>query len=285
MKESASQRPLLVVAHPGHELRVHGWLESVKPVVWILTDGSGHTKHSRINSSTRVLEAAGAVRGSVYGRFTDQALYDAVLGFHHHRFIDLVDELVEALISYGGGFIAGDAEEGYNPAHDICRLVINAAVARVNNKSKTKIANYDFGLVGSPSRCQEKLLKDSLWLNLDDAAFARKLAAARNYPELQSEVESALNGFDRFEFRKQPDLAQRARSEYGITEVSDFRTECLRPVNLSTTQTNQSNGDIPFYESYGEKQVKAGHYSRVLRYREHVIPLSVALNAHVERTN
>src|ERR1043166_2147044 len=133
--------------------------------------------------------------------------------------MDLVDELADALMSNSGGFIAGDAEEGYNPAHDICRLVINAAVKRVNSKSKTKIANYDFTLVGSPIGCDDHLPTDSLCLNLDEAAFARKLAAARNYPELESEVESALNGFDLAGLRNQPDLAQRARSAYGMTAV------------------------------------------------------------------
>ena len=38
----SEQRAVLVVAHPGHELRVHGWLELARPTVCILTDGSGH---------------------------------------------------------------------------------------------------------------------------------------------------------------------------------------------------------------------------------------------------
>src|SRR5207302_1404403 len=29
----------LLVAHPGHELRVHGWLERERPLVFVLTDG------------------------------------------------------------------------------------------------------------------------------------------------------------------------------------------------------------------------------------------------------
>jgi hypothetical protein len=33
----------------------------------------------------------------------------------------------------------------------------------------------------------------------------------------------------------------------------------------------------PFYETYGEKQVAAGHYAKVLRYREHVRPIEEAL--------
>ena len=69
----------LVVAHPGHEISLHGWLERVKPVVFVLTDGSGQRGVSRLSSTTRVLERAGARRGPVYGRFTDGRIYDALL--------------------------------------------------------------------------------------------------------------------------------------------------------------------------------------------------------------
>ena len=275
-------RAILVVAHPGHELRVHGWLEKARPEVWVITDGSGRTNRSRLDSTTRVLEATGAVPGSVYGQFSDADLYDAVLKFDHRCFIDLVDQLVVALMRDNIDLVAGDAEEGYNPAHDICRLVINAAVGLVRNKLNKQIANYDFTLVGSPGRCSEELRPHSLRLSLDDAAFARKLSAARNYPELQAEVESALNGVDSERFRKDPVLAQRVRSDFGVTEVNNFRVECLRPVHSSSTLA--ANGDTPFYEVYGERQVKAGHYKLVLRYREHMLPLAAALDSHVERT-
>lgn len=35
----SSGRAALVVAHPGHELRVYGWLEQARPRVFVLTDG------------------------------------------------------------------------------------------------------------------------------------------------------------------------------------------------------------------------------------------------------
>ena len=33
----------------------------------------------------------------------------------------------------------------------------------------------------------------------------------------------------------------------------------------------------PYYERYGEQQVAAGHYDRVIRYRAHIQPLVDAL--------
>ncbi|PYT01250.1 MAG: hypothetical protein DMF65_07865 [Acidobacteria bacterium] len=65
----------IVVAHPGHEVRLHGWLERERPLVLILTDGSGREGRSRIASTTRYLEKFGARRGRVFGRFTDLEVY------------------------------------------------------------------------------------------------------------------------------------------------------------------------------------------------------------------
>ena len=55
-----STRPALIIAHPGHELRVHHWLEKTRPLMLVLTDGSGRTAQSRLASTTRILEQAGA---------------------------------------------------------------------------------------------------------------------------------------------------------------------------------------------------------------------------------
>ena len=50
----ADHRAALVVAHPGHELRVHGWLEVARPVVCVSTDGSGHGALAVLHGSRTV---------------------------------------------------------------------------------------------------------------------------------------------------------------------------------------------------------------------------------------
>ena len=281
------QRPraIMMIAHPGHELRVHGWLETARPDVWVLTDGSGRTQRSRIDSTTRVLEATGAAAGPVYGQMTDADLYHAVLNFDHRRFTDLVDQLAAALMRDRVDCIAGDAEEGYNPAHDICRLVINAAIKLVGRKAKRQIANYDFTLVGAPACCTGELRANSLWLDLDDAALARKISAARNYPELQAEVEASLNGTGNETFLEYSNLVRGSAATSGQMNVSNLRVECLRAVNGNGSSNGYFKDEAPFYEEYGERQVKAGHYSQVLRYREHLLPLVAALDSHVEESS
>lgn len=279
---SKNARAILVIAHPGHELRVHKWLETTCPDVWVLTDGSGRSNQSRIKSTTRVLEAAGAHPGSVYGNLTDVDLYELVLNFDHHEFTSLVDRLANTVINNHIDLVAGDAEEGYNPAHDICRLIVNAAVKLAKNSSAARIKNFAFTLMGPPDRRPDRSTSNALTLTLDPVELDRKLSAARSYPELQAEVVASLSGADHEAFNNDPDLAQRVRSLFGTTNLNDFRVECLSPVELHNGTLNR---DVPFYEIYGERQVKAGHYKQVLRYREHVLPLALALAAHVERNS
>src|SRR5262245_62950864 len=90
MPPPAAGRSALVIAHPGHELRVHGWLEQTRPLVFVLTDGSGGAGRPRIDSTARVLERVGAKPGAIFGRFADRELYAAILAGDHDVFTALV---------------------------------------------------------------------------------------------------------------------------------------------------------------------------------------------------
>ncbi|HYP54253.1 MAG TPA: hypothetical protein VEQ42_11965 [Pyrinomonadaceae bacterium] len=276
------ERAALVVAHPGHELRVYGWLEQERPRVYVLTDGSGRSQQSRAASTDVVLDATGATRGRVFARLTDAALYAAILDRDFRLFTDLADELADALVRDETQTVAGDAAEGYNPAHDACRLLIDAAVELARGASGTWIDNFEFTLVGRPDECAEESRPLARWLRLDDETFARKLLAARNYPELAAEVEAALAGVGSAGLRAHPDLAAASGLTNAGAGGESFRVECLRPAS-SGARIGRGFEGKPFYEQYGERQVEAGHYPRVLRYREHMLPLAEALRSHVGR--
>jgi hypothetical protein len=249
-------RAALVIAHPGHELRVHGWLESARPEVFVLTDGSGHTGQSRLASTSRLLDRAGARPGPIYGRFTDRALYTALLDGQLDLFTGLAVELSEALVQSEIDFVVGDAPEGYNPAHDVCRLIVNAAVVLAGRHRGQSPGNYDFLLAQPPQACPAALLRRALRCHLDDAAFARKETAAAEYPEMAGEVDAALRAWGR----------------------DVFRTECLRPVPPMSA-IRSADATPAFYERHGERQVEAGRYRQVLRHGEHVLPVARALEA------
>ncbi len=255
-----SSRAALIVAHPGHELRVHHWLEKTKPLVLVLTDGSGRTGQSRLASTTHILQTAGAVPGSVYGRFSDTAIYDAILHGRQELFLALLKEIADELIAAKVDLVAGDALEGYNSSHDLCRFLIGPAVELAQYKSGRQIKNFDFTLTGRPDECPADLRANAITVLLDNAAVDRKLAAARGYPELAQEVEGALRQFGK--------------------EL--FSVEWLRPVSNRAGMSPSAAG-MPYYEKHGEKQVAAGHYARVIRLREHMLPLAQALWNHVEQ--
>ncbi len=243
----------LVVAHPGHELRALGWLRLARPAVYVLTDGSGTTERSRVPSTARVLDEAGARCGSIFGRFTDREVYARLMRGDIESFIELTEELTAAFVNEPIEYVVGDASEGYNPTHDVCRLIIDAATARARAITGRDIPSYDFTLVGRPDQCAEDLHAESLWIHLDDEMLARKIETARAYPEMAGEVEAAI-------------------AKFGINA---FRTECFRPVVPGPANVPDS---LPFYEIYGEQRVQSGVYVEPLRYAQHVRPVAAALN-------
>ena len=297
------KRAAMFIAHPSHELRVYGWVNEARPLTFILTDGSGRSGEPRIDWTTRLLDKAGIERGGIYGRLSDLDVYASILRRDYGIFIDLTDELAEALISEEIDYIAGDAVEGVNVSHETCRLMIGAAVEKAKRMSGRSIANYDFIVVGSPSECPEELKSGAIRLCLDDETLNNKIEAARHYhPKLAADVNAALHG-DLFRGAKrftEPALAAEASAKLGDMAILDkypelktkiaamlegvklesFSEEILRPADNRAGCSGMPS-DPAFYEIYGENLVSAGKYHEVIRYREHMMPLADALWHHI----
>lgn len=249
---SITPRTALFVAHPGHELRLYHWLELVRPDVFVLTDGSGSAGRSRVPSTLQVLAGTGARAGSVMAPFTDHDIYDAILSGNVDPVAQVTLALADAFVARDVEVVVADAWEDYNPAHDLCRVMANLAIARASAELGRTIGNYEYPVVG---KAEPHGSATELIVPLDDDAIARKLAAADAYPEMQSEVEQA----------KRDGSAQ-------------MRIEILRAV---APRAEPAPDARPFYETHGERQVGAGLYQTVLRYREHFAPFVRALTAAV----
>jgi len=251
------RRAALVIAHPGHELRVHHWMELARPSVCVFTDGSGHTGQSRLNSTTSLLVKAGARSGSIYGRFKDVEIYRAILDRNINLFVGLAKELAEALKRDSVEYVLGDAIEGYNPTHDLCRCVINAGV-QLANSSGAGLANFEFVVAGEPDSSSNVADERQIGLLLDETALKRKVAAAEGYLELSDHVNKMTRDIG----------------------IHSLRVETFRAVS---DEFHEDIQEAPFYEKYGEKQVADGLYDRVIRYREHILPIMRALRDHAQR--
>lgn len=210
-------------------------------------------------STTKILDRVGATKGSVYGDLTDRALYSAILSANYSLFVSFARKLSEHLSEQRIECVVGDALEGYNPTHDICRLIIDTAVALANRRENRAVKNLDFTLTNNPEHHSRRSNDQLIRIQLDDQDYERKLSAALEYEELKLEVENAIR-------------------DQG---ASAFKVEYLRPVG------NHKVGEQfalapPYYETYGETQVAAGHYSEVIRYRRHFLPLAHALQQYVQ---
>jgi hypothetical protein len=187
---------------------------------------------------------------------SDREIYRAMLAGDHGRFVAIAEELAAAIVRDRIDVVAGDAVEGFNPSHDLCRYIINAAV-RMASGSNGRIASYAFALDAAPDSRPAGCSGEALRVALDDQTLDRKLQAAEDYAELKSEVDSALRRYG-----KEP-----------------FRTEYLWPVDL-TDPYGWDPERVPYYESYGAQRVAKGAYEHLVTFREHVKPLADALWSH-----
>lgn len=244
----------IVVAHPGHELRVFSWLEQNRPTVHVLTDGSGRDRHGRLHFTSKLLQRSGAQPGTIYGRYTDLELYETVLRGDVTLLRHVVDELTDALVRQDIEFVLGDAAEGEFMAHDLWRQLRILAVERAESILERPIAEFEFAVDSHPHKCPDSLKEHSIRLALDDEAFYRKLAAAYENHRVRPFVDKMLASFG----------------------ADAFRTECLFPMSQDSLLTPELKR-VPNYEQHGEAMVAEGVYPEVIRYHQHLVPLFVAL--------
>src|SRR4051794_12943436 len=163
----------LVIAHPGHELRLHHWLETARPRVFVITDGSGSGR-SRIQSTTAVLEATGCTAGSIMAAVTDHEIYRMLLDGEVDPVYGMTLDLAEGLVDHGIRAVVADACEWYNPTHDLCSVMARLAAERAAQSTGRRIACYEYAVTDAASDEGETL-------ELDDAALSRKTTAAHRY--------------------------------------------------------------------------------------------------------
>jgi hypothetical protein len=255
--ELLGRRWALIVGHPGHELRVWKWMRTVAPVVGVLTDGSGHGVDSRLELSRAECRRAAARVSSWFGVATDTEIYQAILEHDLQFFLGLSDALAALLVDEAIDCVAGDATEGYNPTHDVCRLIIDRAV-RIALGARA-LTNFAFPLIGH-GPCPDSHA-DAVHVDLSSAELALKMDACRHYAEaaggtLLAEVAAMLHE----------------------EEESKLSREYLTPV-VARSPASYPADYLPFYETYGEKQVAAGRYKVVIRHGEHILPIARALQA------
>jgi hypothetical protein len=238
----------LLIAHPGHELLLYGWIHRAKPVLHVLTDGSGPSSAPRLEGMSQMLNAVdGARRGAIFGRLSDADAYAMILEGNTPLLLSVVTDLATELRRRRSTMILSDAAEGYNPVHDLCRLIAGAATEIADSG----VRQYEYAVVDRPDSF-DPAGADVLHLDLDDVTFAAKMETTRRFAPVLPDVEELLT-------RHGPEA---------------YRHEVFRRV---IDWTDLGTG-VPEYERFGEMRVAAGRYARVIRKKEHIVPLRDALS-------
>jgi hypothetical protein len=247
---------VLFMAHPGHEVLIHGWLSCARPTVHVLTDGSGHSDAGRIPLTRAMLRALGAAEGTIFGRFTDRRIYAAILSGDSTFLTSLASELADQFVTRSARTVVADAAEGYNPIHDLCRAIVGSA-CEVARRGGVEVRHYEYALADGP----DSLAGACETIDLDDRALAAKMEWARRLSSSVTDVDELLARFGEQSFR---------RERFRL--VGDW------------TADGFAAGERPRYERFGQERVDAGFYTRVIRHDQHIVPLRDALRRWVEST-
>src|SRR5262249_41611601 len=147
------------------------------------------------------------------------------------------------------------------PTHDLCELLTRAAVAIARNQQGRQIQHFTIPLMGDPREPPGPYSSEVRQIELSPAMFAEKLKTTLEYsehggPTLKQEMQETIRRFGEKAFAR----------EYLFAAP---------PVNHWEPRFKNEK---PFYETYGEKQVAAGRYQFVIRFRQHFLPIANRLS-------
>lgn len=151
----------LSIAHPGHELRLHGFLEAAKPFVFLLGNGGDDKKVNALhNYLGGIYHHTSAIGGNENARDVTYTMEQK--GKSKTKFIsdeEIILEIQQQDISFFELYtkkmanmflfnkvehVAMDAAEGFYAAHDICHVMTKLAARLAEKVSGKKITLYEF---------------------------------------------------------------------------------------------------------------------------------------------
>jgi len=249
----SNRRSALLLAHPGHELLVLTLVRRIKPLVTVLTDGSGSQAESRLTYSKALLAACGARTGAVFGAFSDKAGYERIQAGDAGYFVALRDRIAEDYLAAGIEAVISDALEYYNPMHDLACVLADGVARRLAQRRGEPVLRAVIPIRprGEVARWESGPDIAELDLTAQDRVF--KSEAFEDYQPLASEIRST-------------------REREGEGALREF----LSP-HEAMTQAEPSLAFEPFYESWGRRRIAEGVYTTLITYQDDVRPIAEAI--------
>ncbi|BAB48238.1 hypothetical protein [Mesorhizobium japonicum] len=239
---------VLILAHPGHELRIHHWIELSKPRIYLLTDGSGGRHSARTQYSRDLVEAAGATAGAVFGDMPDAVWYKALLAGDSGFFADVLARIHADLSDMQDVQIVSDAVDGYNPMHDLAYAFGDAINRLLQRPARKQLCSA--AVPNVPGAVEVEI-------QLDSAARARKMAAVKAYTPLADEARQIL----------------------------DRDPQCFDRELLISQHFDWDAPWTPDWERIGKERVANKVYDRCITYKENVQPVAQRLMSEGDRTH
>ena len=213
------ERSALVIARPGHELGVHGWLEIARPLTFVISRGDRHQR-LRLASTASVLNRAGACPGSVFGRLDDQDIYTALLHSDESLFAEVRDELATSLIERDVRTVLVAVNGKMDACATLSRTLAVDAARLASEGTGHAVQTLEATSEALPRARDSRDTAGRIELRLDDSALARKLRATRAYP-LLVDVEQTLRTYGPEALRVE-ELTEVA-GVLGVPKVSNVR--------------------------------------------------------------
>ena len=189
--------------------------------------------------------------------FSDHEVYGFMLDQTAGPLIEWTEAVVQTILKERPTTLLTDMVEGYNSSHDLVAYLTSTAVERAAMLGWVVPQILCQPLTGPPDMAWGGKLVPAITLELTNEEFVQKLSAARGYPELADEVETALME----------------------NSAASFKKECLYTPASGTAILTTLPDAKPYYETFGEIQVSRGKFKDVIRHAQHLVPLVKTIRA------
>lgn len=258
----------LCIAHPGHEIRLHGFIEKTKPYIFVLADQGEPSRMIRLSNYLGfIFKNTKNKRDAFYVieqkpddkkpdpekelktyYLTDlniqNELHKGNIDFFKYYVKQTANRFVQNKIDH----VVVDSIENMDATHDINRALIDAAVALVKKKKGKQINIFEFN-VSNPY--DHNIGPDCLMVELEEEEMMKKISFTVSYsPDVFTELKQNLS-VDISTINK---IAEQAN---GFEEIKNlllalnpgyFKYEYLRPATEHENSHNYKTYILPIRE-------------------------------------
>lgn len=251
----------MVFAHGNHELFVAGLIQLYQPHILYLTCGS-HPENDWTEPQAREsLQSLGFEGLVTFLPVTEREIYQRMLAGDAIWFAEIRDRIGSWLSQVQPEVVFADAFEWYNPVHDLCPLLVDAAIETGEIVSLSNPRRYDLPLGFQTTPQQRTSVPD------DPDFFTLKYLLSEQQSQRKRDVLTNLATIDA-SVREATSKWKRERLEL----------EIYRPVPPERDYRIAPPRDAwKTYDDHGLDNVRHGRYQQAILFHKHYAPLAEAL--------